>query len=144
MWTTRVDNVTETWGVRAPVFIGCAAAAVLGGGWAVFAARPSDRVVASALVLFALVAALSCVPMRRRLTADRNGLVVRGPGGTRTVAWTMVTGVEVVRRSRLGIASSLIELDLADDGLIVLGRFDLGADPEDVARVLKGLWGGRL
>ncbi len=136
--------MTETWGVRPPVFVGCAAAALLGIGWAVLAGLPTDRFVACTLVLFALVAALAFLPMRRRLTVDRNGLVVRGPGGTRRVGWAMVTGIEVVRRSRLGVGSSTVEVDLADDGLIVLGRFDLGADPEDVARVLKEHWRNRL
>jgi len=45
---------------------------------------------------------------------------------------------------RLGVRSRLLELDTspgsADDGvLVLLGRRDLGTDPEDVARVLWAL-----
>jgi hypothetical protein len=52
--------------------------------------------------------------------------------------------VRVRTTRRLGISSRTLELDTAagpdDDGvLVVLGRRDLGADPETVARSLRGL-----
>jgi hypothetical protein len=52
--------------------------------------------------------------------------------------------VQVRETRRLGVRSRTLELDAAaghgDDGLlVVLGRRDLGSDPEDVARALRGL-----
>jgi hypothetical protein len=52
--------------------------------------------------------------------------------------------VRVRRTRRLGVSSSALELDTAagtdDTGvLVLLGRRDLGADPEDVARALRAL-----
>jgi Bacterial PH domain len=53
-------------------------------------------------------------------------------------------GVRVRSSRRLGVRSRTLELDTApdpdDDGvLVLLGRRDLGADPEDVARALSAL-----
>jgi hypothetical protein len=52
--------------------------------------------------------------------------------------------VRVRTGRRLGVRSSALELDTADgpddEGvLVLLGRWDLGADPEDVARALHAL-----
>jgi hypothetical protein len=52
--------------------------------------------------------------------------------------------VRVREGRRLGVRSRTLELDTAggpdDDGvLVVLGRRDLGADPEEVARALHAL-----
>jgi hypothetical protein len=52
--------------------------------------------------------------------------------------------VRVHETRRLGVRSRTLELDTAggpdDDGvLLVLGRRDLGADPEHVARELRAL-----
>ncbi len=78
--------------------------------------------------------------MRRRLTVEPRRLVVRGPGGVRTYPWSSVSGIQLARRSRLGVGSTTLEVDLADDGLIILGRFDLGQDPADVADVVRAYW----
>ncbi len=133
----------RTWGVAPPVLVACAVVVVGGAVWAAMANNPEDRVVAAALALFGLLAGAACVAMRRRLTADADGVVLRGPGGTRTISWSTIVDIAVVQRSRLGIASTTLELDLDDgagyEGLIVLGRFDLGADPADVARELKDI-----
>jgi hypothetical protein len=53
-------------------------------------------------------------------------------------------GVRVRETRRLGVRGRTLELDTAsgpdDDGvLIVLGRRDLGADPDEVARTLRAL-----
>jgi hypothetical protein len=131
-----------TWGIRPPVFAALGAALLLAITWAVLAGTAADRLVAVVVAVAAVVTALCCLPLRRRLTADRRGLIVRGPGGTRQVHWPAVTSISTARRSHLGIGSTSLEIDLDDDGLIVLGRFDLGADPEEVAAELKALQRG--
>ena len=133
-------RTTQTWGVHPAAFSGCAVVAIGGLAWALLTSAPEDRLVAWALVVFAGLATAGCLSMRRRLTVEPNRLVVRGPGGVRTYPWTSVVGLEVVLRSRLGVGSSTLELDLDDDGLIVLGRFDLGADPAGVARAVRAHW----
>ena len=63
--------------------------------------------------------------------------------GRRHLPWPgLRVGVRETRR--LGVRSRTLELDTAagpdDDGvLVVLGRRDLGADPEEVARALRAL-----
>ena len=131
---------TQTWGVHPAAVVGCAVVAIGGSAWALLTPASEDRLVAWALVVVAALATGGCLSMRRRLTVEPHRLVVRGPGGVRTYPWTSVVGVDVVRRSRLGVASSTLEVDLDDDGLIVLGRFDLAADPSDVARVVRAHW----
>jgi hypothetical protein len=131
---------TRTWGVHPAAFLGCAVAAFGGLAWALLTPAPEDRLVAWALVVFAALAGVACLLMRRRLTVEPHRLVVRGPGGVRTHPWSSVAGVQLVRRSRLGVGSTTLEIDLADGGLIILGRFDLGEDPADVAEVVRATW----
>ena len=74
-----------------------------------------------------------------------------GPDGVEVRTWPGVgicrgrdCACSVRESRRLGDASRTLELDSCrgpdDDGvLVVLGRRDLGADPDDVARTLRGL-----
>jgi hypothetical protein len=133
-------GATTTWGVHPAAFVGFAAVGVGGLAWALLTSAPEDRLVAWALVVFAGFTLTMCLVMRRRLTLEPGRFLVRGPGGVRRYPWSAVTGVEVVRRSRLGVASTTLEIDLDDDGLLIFGRFDLGADPAEVAEVVRGRW----
>jgi hypothetical protein len=70
-------------------------------------------------------------------------VVVRTLGGARTLPWPGLS-VQVRTTRRWGVRSRLLELDTAtgfdDPGtLVLLGRRDLGTDPEEVARALRGL-----
>ncbi|PPK68116.1 PH domain-containing protein [Actinokineospora auranticolor] len=91
--------------------------------------------VVAALLLAAL--ALFGTFARPRLAADSNGLTVRGLTGSRTWRWGEVN-VRLVRTRRLGRESSAVEID-ADPALVLLGRLDLGAEPEDVVEALVRL-----
>ena len=80
---------------------------------------------------------------RPRLSAGPDGVDVRTWTGRRHLPWPLLR-VRVRVTRRLGITSRTLELDTAagpdDDGvLVVLGRRDLGADPEEVARALGAL-----
>lgn len=122
-----------------------AALAALGSALALGAVvlDPAGRLLAgvAAVALLALVARdLLCRP---RLSAGPDGVRVRTLTGGQSLAWADVrVAVRVTRR--LGMSSRLLELDAAtgpDDAgpLVLLGRRDLGADPDDVARALREL-----
>ncbi|MFC7618436.1 PH domain-containing protein [Actinokineospora soli] len=89
------------------------------------------------LLLLALFGTLA----RPRLSADHEGVTVRGPLSTRRWRWAEVN-VRLVRTRRFGRETAAVELD-ADNAdppaLVLLGRLDLGADPVDVADALVRL-----
>ena len=130
----------QRWGVRpaVPVVTGLLALAFL--VWLLLASAAEDRLVAGAGVVLAAVSTAALLTMRARLTAGPHGFTVRGPAGARQVAWSQVAAISAPTRRRRGLASTSVELDLDDDGLIVLGRTELGADPADVAEVLRRWW----
>jgi hypothetical protein len=93
-------------------------------------------VVAAAVVLLAVVA--RDLALRPRLRTGAAGVTVRTVGGARTIPWTALrTRVRATRR--LGTRTRTLELeDARDDAvLLVLGRRDLGADPDVVADALR-------
>jgi hypothetical protein len=136
------DTAPHVWGVRPALPAALAGLAVAFLIWLLFAGTPGDRLVAGAGVFLAAISAALLTTMRRRLTADSAGFAVRGPAGVRQVRWDRVVAIAAPTRRRRGIASTSLELDLDDDGLIVLGRTELGADPSDVAQELRTLWLG--
>jgi hypothetical protein len=96
---------------------------------------------AGALLLFLL--AVRDLVLRPRLAADAGGVDVRTWTGRRHLPWPGLC-VRVRTTRRLGVRSRTLELDTAvapdDDGvLVVLGRRDLGRDPDEVARALREL-----
>jgi Bacterial PH domain len=104
---------------------------------------PPGRVLAGAAALLLLVLVVHDLRARPRLRADRDGVVVRTWTGRRHLPWPLLR-VRVRVSRRLGVSSRTLELDTAagpdDDGvLVVLGRRDLGVDPEEVARALLAL-----
>ena len=131
---------SQVWGVRplVPAAAGllCAGFAV----WLLIATAPEDRLVAGAGVCVSAIAAGVLVTMRHRLTADQHGFVVRGPLSSRAIGWDQVVRISAPTRRRRGLASSALEVDLDDDGLIVLGKIEVGADPAEVAMELRQWW----
>ena len=101
------------------------------------------RVLVGAGALLLLGLALRDLVARPRLTAGPDGVDVRTWTRRRHLPWSGLR-VRVRESRRLGVRSRTLELDTAagpdDDGvLVVLGRRDLGADPEQVARELRAL-----
>lgn len=104
-------------------------------------------------ILFAGIAALVCLVFlvhwfraRPRLSADEAGLTVRGT--LHTYRWDHGQLRVLLRRTRrLGREGVLLELDGIDTSgeqrLVLLGRFDLGADPADVLDRLNELRGAQ-
>lgn len=140
-----VDNLGMAWGVpRSLVFL--AAAATVGAAViATLYSESGDRVGA---LLFWFVATLMALAtaygslLNPRLTADGSGVVVRGLTGTREAPWEKVEArVQVTRR--FGRDGRTLELELAggrdDQRLVVLGKLELGSDPDDVLAALNRL-----
>ncbi len=89
-----------------------------------------------ATLLVTYLAAFATIA-RPRLSADENGLAVRGFMNTTHLPWHEVK-VKLQQTRRLGREQQSLELD-AEDRLVVLTKLDLGADPEEVAGVLHAL-----
>jgi hypothetical protein len=104
---------------------------------------PAGGLLAAVAAVGAGLAALFGTRARPRLRADPDGLTVGGLLRSQHHPWPFVTDVRVLRVRRLGRESSLLEVDtVAADGterLLVFGRLDLAADPEDVAPELRAL-----
>jgi hypothetical protein len=103
----------------------------------------AGRILVGAAALLVVALLLRDLLARPRLSAGPDGVAVRTMGGRRLLPWP---GLRVLVREtrRLGVRRRTLELDTAagpdDEGqLVLLGRRDLGADPDDVARVLWGL-----
>jgi PH (Pleckstrin Homology) domain-containing protein len=131
-----------TWSPRAAE---TAALAVLGLGLVlgVLLVDPVGQVLLGTAALLVLGLVVRDLASRPRLRAGPDGVDVRGVLGGVHLPWGLLE-VRVRETRRLGMRSRTLELDTAtspdDDGLlVVLGRRDLGTDPDEVARQLRGL-----
>jgi hypothetical protein len=117
------------------------AAAAIGVALALAAALmdPVGRVLVGAAALVLLALAARDLLTRPRLRAGADGVTVRALGGTTTIPWAVLQ-VRVRLTRRLGLRGRTLELeDRSDDAvLVVLGRRDLGEEPQTVADALTG------
>ncbi len=128
-----------------PGLVGLAwAGAVAALGWCVLVATTGDRaglLIAAVTAVGLGVAALHGTRARPRLRVDGSGVTVGSLSAVRHHPWTRVSGVRVLPVRRLGRTSTLLEIDVVEpDGterLLVFGRLDLDADPDDVAAVVR-------
>lgn len=133
-----------TWGPRRPL-VWIAAAATIGAAvGATLYGRDGDGPGAMLLwILAALLAACTAYGslLNPRLTADESGVVIRMFSGNQAVSWKdLETQVKITRR--LGRDTRTLELEFPSGGekrLVVLGRLELGADPDDVLAELRRL-----
>jgi hypothetical protein len=119
------------------------AAVGLGLALAVLVLDAPGRVLVGGGAVLLLALAARDLLARPRLSAGPDGIDVRGWVGGHHLPWPGLR-VRVRETRRLGIRGRTLELDSAagpdDDGvLVVLGRRDLGADPEQVAQELRAL-----
>ena len=103
----------------------------------------AGRVLVGTAALLVLMLAARDLVGRPRLSAGPDGVDVRSWTTRRHLPWPLLR-IRVRASRRLGVTSRALELDTAagpdDEGvLVLLGRRDLGADPEDVARALRAL-----
>jgi hypothetical protein len=122
-----------------------AALAAIGLGLAlgVLVVDAAGRLLLGAAALLLLGLAARDAVLRPRLSAGPGGVVVRTVGGAHRLPWPGLR-VQVRTTRRWGVRSRVLELDTAagpdDPGvLVLLGRRELGTDPEEVARALAGL-----
>lgn len=66
---------------------------------------------------------------RPRLEVSGGALIYRGWLRTRTLRREDIAGIRITEFRRLGRKMRLLEIDTADDVLLVLSRWDLGTDP---------------
>jgi hypothetical protein len=130
------------WSPRPAEAVALAAVGTGLGMAALFLDAPGLVLVGGGALLLLLVAARDLL-VRPRLLAGPDGVYVRGWTHSRHLAWPGLR-VRVRETRRWGMRGRTLELDTAagpdDDGvLVVLGRRDLGADPERVARELQAL-----
>ena len=101
----------------------------------------AGRILVGAAALLVLALAVRDLVARPRLTAGPDGVDVRTGIARRHLPWPGLR-VRVRETRRWGVRGRTLELDTAagsdDDGiLVVLGRRDLGVDPQEVARALR-------
>lgn len=129
-WAPQPAIVVLAWGLAAAT-----------GSWALFTDDLPGRVLMGSVALVLVFTAVFTLVARPRLAADHEGIAVRGLNGTRRWTWAEVN-VRLVRTRRLGRDTATLEVDAENadpPALVVLGRFDLGADPEDVVDALVEL-----
>jgi Bacterial PH domain len=128
--------------------VGCAwVGTVAAAGWFVatwqLSADPAGMLLAAVTAIGLGVAAVFGSRARPRLRADIDGVTVGGLLRSRHHPWPFVDDIRVLQVRRFGRATSLLELDtisaIGDERLLVFGRLDLAADPEDVAASLRAL-----
>jgi hypothetical protein len=124
-WSPRTGEVVAT------------AAAGLGLALAVLLVDPAGQVLVGGAALLLLGLAARDAVLRPRVRADAEGVTVRTLTGRTTIAWPQLR-VRVRIQRRWGLRARTLELeDRTDDAvLVVLGRRELGADPDTVAEAL--------
>jgi hypothetical protein len=130
-WSPRSGEVVAT------------AAAGLGLAFAVLLVDPLGTVLVGAAALLLLGLAVRDAIARPRLAADADGVRARSLTGATSIGWAQLE-VRVRTQRRWGLRATTLELeDTADDAvLVVLGRRELGTDPESVARHLHAARAG--
>ncbi|MGH3519682.1 MAG: PH domain-containing protein [Haloechinothrix sp.] len=145
-----MDNSVHSWGPSTAVLVACGAACIGAAAGSVWFAIGGDFVGATLTGILAVALAaltLHAVRLRPRLAADRQGILIRTLAGPARTPWARVHA-RVVRTRRLGRDVETLELELdteaaeGDPRLIVLGRFELGADPRDVLEQLQRVRAG--
>jgi hypothetical protein len=93
--------------------------------------------VAAALGLVAWAVRDLVAPIR--LAADPSGVtIVTGYAGRTTLPWERIERIRVDARARLGLHTETLEIDTGDT-LHLLGPYELGAPPSEVATRLESL-----
>jgi hypothetical protein len=130
-WSPRVGEVVAT------------AAAGVGLALAVLLVDPLGRVLVGGAALLLLGLAARDALLRPRVRAGADGVTVRALGGRTTIPWPRAR-VRVRTSRRWGMRARTLELeDRTDDAvLLVLGRRELGVDPEAVADALHAAGAG--
>ncbi|WP_448614898.1 PH domain-containing protein [Modestobacter sp. URMC 112] len=125
------------WSTRSGETAGAVVVAAVLAGAALLADPVGRLLVGTAAAVLVAVAARDLL-LRPRVSTDGTGVTVRTLTGRTTIPWPALR-VRVRGTRRLGVLSRTLELeDARDDAvLLVLGRRDLGTDPDAVAVALR-------
>jgi hypothetical protein len=97
---------------------------------------PPGRVLAGVAAIGLLVFAIFSWRARPRLAITPGGLAVRGWWRRQLLAPAELTLVRITEFRRIGRKVQLLEIDTADDQLLVFSRWDLGTQPLEVLDAL--------
>ena len=118
------------WGPRTVAIIFCGVAGIVLAVVAVTQVTDAPgRLLAGIAGLGLLVFAGFSFRARPRLAITPGGLVVRGWWRTRVLRREDIERIRITEFRRIGRKMRLLEIDTTDELLIVLSRWDLGADP---------------
>jgi hypothetical protein len=148
-WLRSVSDSDGIWspaaGLVGLAWAGAAAAAAWCAWLAMSGTDPAGLLLAAVATLALGLAALYGTRVRPRLRVDAAGVTIGGLAGPRHHSWAQVRDVRVRSVRRLGLNSTLLEIDVAEvDGteqLKLFGRLDLDADPADVAAAIAAARG---
>lgn len=125
------------WGSPAAGIAGVGLAGVLMAiGSAAVATDPAGRMLTGIAATGLLVFAAGSWRARPRLAITPDGLVYRGWLTTTTLSQTDIELIRITEFRRWGRTVRLLEIDTVSGRLLVLSRWDLGADPLTVLDAL--------
>ncbi|NNH73957.1 PH domain-containing protein [Nocardia uniformis] len=140
---TPTDSRALTWSTPPAALAVCAAGGIVLAVAAVLSKDSAGRLLIGLAALALLVMAGVGLRQRPRLAIEpgtADPIVVRGVSGPKRYTPQQVIRARVVNYRRLGRKMPMLELDVNDDGderLLIFGRWDLGAHPEDVLESLR-------
>jgi hypothetical protein len=118
-------------------YTGVAAAGAVAGTLAcLFSPDAPGRLLFALAALLLLGYVVTDVVFSPRLTASREGLVIRSPLLRAKLPWSSVEDVRADVRTRYGLRSSTLEVD-AGATLVVFSRRALGVEPEQAANLVR-------
>ena len=125
------------WQPKVVAIVGCFVAGIVLAVAAVMQVTdPPGRLLAGVAGVGLLIFAGFSFRARPRLAITPLGLVVRGWWRTTTLRHADIKLIRITEFRRIGRKVRLLEIDTADDQLLVLSRWDLGADPLQVLDAL--------
>lgn len=131
-----MDNTAE-WAPRtASIILVAVAGLLMGSGFVLLRGDVPGQALTGLAALGLLTFAAGSWRARPRLALRPEGLVSRGWFRTLTLRPTDIESVRITEFRRLGRRVRLLEIDTADDTLLVFSRWDVGGDPLDVLDAL--------
>ncbi|GIG64296.1 hypothetical protein Pen01_05910 [Phytomonospora endophytica] len=140
---TLVENMFRAWRVPRPIIavkLAGTAAFALVALW--FSHDPSRLIVAALAALIVGAYAVRDLLSPVTLAVDAEGILIRrGFFGQRRILWGQIERIRVDSRRRLAGRSTLLEIDVGET-IYFFSRYEIGAEPADVADELKAARAG--
>ena len=111
---------------------------VLAFGAVMLVTDPPGRILVGLAAVGLIVFALMSWRARPKLAIADGALIYRGWLGVRRLTKADIARIRITEFRRIGRMVRLLEIDTADDRLLVLSRWDLGTDPIHVLDALTG------